>query len=473
MEEEFGQFGDLDIQELVDKFEKMVSENENYFFDVDDFEAIIEYFFEKNDKKNIGIVIDIAIGQHPNVHLFQLKRAQYFVAANKTKKALNLLSELESIDPANSEIYITRGSIFSQLREFKKSIDSYAKALHYGVEDPEEIFTNIAFEYVNLGDYENAISYLKKVIDISPANVAILYEISFCFEMNNRSKDSLDYFTKYIDHHPYSKTAWFNIGIAYNNLDLYEKAIEAYDFAIAIDETFSSAYFNKANAYANLMLYQKAIDTYRETFLYEDHDAMTHYYIGECYEKLNDYPLAIDSFKKALKIDDDLTDAWFAIGLSYDEMDESQKALPYFKKAIKLEPSNADYWYLFGDSYYALDQLEEAMNAYRKVSELNPHNPDIWLDYSNTLSELNEVDKAIEALEKGINFQPANSDFHYRLMALKYKNGLTKEAYEIFTDALKMDYSRHHRLFKYLPSLENDPAIIELLEIYKNSILKK
>ena len=90
-------------------------------------------------------------------------------------------------------------------------------------------------------------------------NEAVVYELSFCFEISNRTKESIAYFGNFLDKNPYSKAAWFNLGIAYNNTEEYDKAIEAYDFAIAIDDSFASAYFNKANSYANLNLYEKAI----------------------------------------------------------------------------------------------------------------------------------------------------------------------------------------------------------------------
>ncbi len=73
----------------------------------------------------------------------------------------------------------------------------------------ELLIFNIAFEYENLGDYKLAIHYLEKVLRFNPDNEPSIYEISFCFEINNATEKGIEFFTKFLDKHPYSKSAWF------------------------------------------------------------------------------------------------------------------------------------------------------------------------------------------------------------------------------------------------------------------------
>jgi len=237
--DDFNKYENEQSDALISKFDRMLRKGEHYFFDVEEFEIIIDsyLFSQQYDKTNIAI--KYALEQHPKTVSIKLKKAQLLVSSNHINKALDLLSEVERMEPKNPEVFMTKAGIYSQLKRYEKAIEEYNKAINDAV-DLEEVYTNIAFEYENLGKYDKAIEYLKKVLDINPENEAVVYELSFCFEISNNTKDSVAYFEKFLDRNPYSKSSWFNLGIAYNNNQLYEKAIEAYDYAIAIDESFSS-----------------------------------------------------------------------------------------------------------------------------------------------------------------------------------------------------------------------------------------
>ena len=46
-----------DIKALVERFEGMLARDEHYFFDVDEFESIIDYYFERNNLRRTKAVI--------------------------------------------------------------------------------------------------------------------------------------------------------------------------------------------------------------------------------------------------------------------------------------------------------------------------------------------------------------------------------------------------------------------------------
>ena len=111
----------------------------------------------------------------------------------KYKRALKLLNDLEEIEPANTEIFYTKASLFSYQKQYKDAVREYEKALLAG-EDPDDVYISIAFEYENMGDYGMAIKYLKKVLRINPMHDAAIYELSFCFEIDNRLEEAVDFF---------------------------------------------------------------------------------------------------------------------------------------------------------------------------------------------------------------------------------------------------------------------------------------
>ena len=165
---------ETDLKALVDRFEEMLRANGSYFFDVEDFEDIIDYYLDNQNINKSKKAIDLAEAQHPGATIILIKKARYFVLANKAHKALSLLEEIEKIDPTNGEVYLLKGSIYSKLKKSDDAIREYNQAILYAI-DIEEVLTNIAYEYENVGDYVKAIEYLKKILDLDPENESAIF----------------------------------------------------------------------------------------------------------------------------------------------------------------------------------------------------------------------------------------------------------------------------------------------------------
>ena len=233
---------DDNLKELISRFQDAYLAGLQPFFDVDEFEAIIDFYLESDMYDEAGAAVEIAMEQHPSSNGFIIRHARVIGNNKKYYEALEMLNNIELIESTNADVYISKAEIYSLMNKHDMAIEEFKRAIHY-TEHKEDLYSSIAFEYENLSDYDNAIKYLKYAIDINPESENMIHEISFFFEITGREEDAIEFFNDFLDSHPYSKLAWFNLGVFYNSLELYEKAIEAYEFVIAIDETFSSAYF--------------------------------------------------------------------------------------------------------------------------------------------------------------------------------------------------------------------------------------
>lgn len=466
MDEPLESFFDHETLSLVRRFENMIREDRVSFFDVGEFEEIIEYYFFKNEQRKAFTTINKALHQHPGSPSLLLKLAQYQVNIKKDHEALKILKEVDVMATTDSDLYLAKGNLYSQLEKPEKAIEEYFRALD-GAEYADEIYANIAYEYENLGKYDRAINFLKKSIELNPENDAAIYEYAFCSEVSQQTVQCIEFLLNFLDDQPYSTSAWFNLGIAYSNMESYEKAVEAYDYVIAIDETFSSAYFNKANCYANISNYEKAIETYFETFFYEDPEPVTYYYIAECYEKLKQFEKAIEFYQKAVALDPEFADAWLGIGISKDELGQPQVALPYIQKSIKLSPAISEYYFILGDLMIKLSRIDEGIAAYRKVIELDPEDPDIWLDLSVVYADQKQFEQSYQVITEGSAYNEDNTDFQYVMAWYLFMLGRNQEATELFTKALESDYQGYKRLWTTFPEASFHPVILELLAGYQ------
>jgi len=96
--------------ELVGKFDEMIRHDKMYFFDVEEFEEIIDFYLDRNIPKKARTAIDYAMRQHPASSTFLLRKAQYFAGVNNTIKALEILNRLEVLEPRNPDIFVTKGA---------------------------------------------------------------------------------------------------------------------------------------------------------------------------------------------------------------------------------------------------------------------------------------------------------------------------------------------------------------------------
>ncbi|MFO0323204.1 MAG: tetratricopeptide repeat protein [Bacteroidota bacterium] len=455
-----------DFENSLKRFEEMVSSNETQFFDADELEEIIDYYLQWFNIDMAKKAIDYATKQYPYNSSIKIKKAQYLSSQHHTRDALALLNEVEAVESSNSELYMTRGYIYSQIGLSKQAIENFKTALNLS-EHKDEVYVAIGIEFLNDEKAEDALYYFKKAIKLNPENEVALNEISLCFELTTKSEEAISFYENYIDENPYSYYAWFNLGISYNRISLFEKAVEAYDYAIAIKDNFSSAYFNKANSLAQQDKYVEAIEVYKETFKYEEPDANTYYYIGECYENLSQYDDALVNYNRAIKLDPAHADAWLGIGIVLDYQNRITESIHYIKKAIEINPHMAEYWYVFAEVQHKLGFLEEAAAAYIRVIELGYDEFDVYIDYAKLLYDGEYYKDCEKILAEGIEKFPNTPELIYRMSGLQMELGRKQDGMIFLKNALQLDYDKHSELLEYLPILEKDNAVMQLILSYK------
>jgi tetratricopeptide (TPR) repeat protein len=270
----------------LERFEKMIEDGSSSYFDSEVLEQIVDHFIIKNHLKKALVAIDFGQEQHPSNKMFDLRRAQIYSTTGKLKESLLILQELEKIQPFNTEVFVTKASVFSQLRDHEKAIKYFEKAIE--VADPmnedwgvEDIMFDLALEYESIHDYQNAIKVFEKILGESPENESAIYEIAYCYERIGNFDKCIEYYTLYIDNNPYSFTAWYNLGNIYFLKNNIEKALWAYDYSIIINDEFASAHFNMGNTYMQINNYQKAMESYSKCIEIDGDDALTLSYLAE------------------------------------------------------------------------------------------------------------------------------------------------------------------------------------------------
>ncbi|NQV76128.1 MAG: hypothetical protein HQ491_08770, partial [Bacteroidetes bacterium] len=112
MEEDFEFDFSEDPRFSVERYEEMIRNQDQYFFDAQAFESIIEYYVEKNDPIKALQVVEYAINQHPFAAVFSIKQAQLYLATSQFDQAFESLNKAETLEPSDADIYTIRGNIY-------------------------------------------------------------------------------------------------------------------------------------------------------------------------------------------------------------------------------------------------------------------------------------------------------------------------------------------------------------------------
>ena len=89
-EDKFGFSYEEEVKQAVQKFERMKKNNENYFFDVIEFETIIDYYIESNNSAKAFEAATLATEQHPNSVSIQLRKARVLLDKGRAVEALRI-----------------------------------------------------------------------------------------------------------------------------------------------------------------------------------------------------------------------------------------------------------------------------------------------------------------------------------------------------------------------------------------------
>lgn len=440
-EDKYGLHWEDEVKRAVQKFERMRRNNESYFFDVIEFESIIDYYIENNNPVKAYEAAALATKQHPNSVSIQLRKARVLLDKGRAVEALGILKQLESIEPGNHEIYIAKGTAMGILGDIQGARKMFDFALTLDSDDVAGILFSIVSVLQNLNYYEHLIPYLQKLIELEPDFHSHLYDLAYAFEKTEDYSNSIINYLKYLEEEPFSDSAWYNLGIIYNKIDQPVKALEAYDYALAVNNQNTFALFNKANILSNMERYDEAIPVYHEYLGIEPDSFEALNYLGECYEKTDDVILAKKYYHDAIEIAPEYAEPWFGLGVVELKTGNPDDSIIFFRKAVRLDDENPEYWYFLGKAHHAIGKIKSSVSCFREALKLDPYYDEVWLDLGKTILAENLQKRAIPLLEHNYKATGEVPGINYLLASFYLKSGNINEGATHLNHAIEIDRS--------------------------------
>jgi tetratricopeptide (TPR) repeat protein len=441
----------------------MLKTNKVYFFDSSEFEEIIHYYLDNGRHSLAKKAVKLGLDQHPGSVLLKLLKVELFIFEEHFTTAEKLLNDLEAIEPTNQEIHIQRASILSKRDQHKEAIDCLKIAMEY-TDDVADVASLLAMEYLYLDDFEQARINFEKCLEEDFEDYSSLYNIIYCFDMDEKHTEAIEYLNKYIDSNPYCEVAWHQLGRQYFVLKQFEEALEAFDYAVIIDESFIGGYLEKAKTLEILDRNEEAIENYSISLELDDPTAFVYLRIGDCYRSLNKLKKSAEFYKKAVNEDPLLDKAWMSLTDVYLLLEDYTKSLYYMKKVLSIDEFNSAYWRKYGEINIKLSFFEESIVAFNKCLSLDDKAIEIWLALSDVQYFLGDYQESLSTLVKAKKYFKEAAEIEYRLFGLFLQIGNKDVSFLHLKNALAIDFEFLNVMEEMYPGFFKLEEVKEIIE---------
>jgi tetratricopeptide (TPR) repeat protein len=464
-EDKYGFSHEEEIKQVIHKFEMMKKNNENYFFDVIEFETIIDFYLESNNQTRAFEAAAVATRQHPNSVSIQLRKARVLLEKGRAVETLKMLKKLESIEPGNHEIYIAKGTALGMLGDITGAKKMFDFALTQDSDAVENILFIITSVLQNLNYYETLIPYMLRLMELEPGYHAHLYDLAYAYEKIQDFDYSIRYYRAYLDEEPFSDSAWYNLGIIFNKLEQYDKAMEAYDYALAINDQNTFALFNKGNILSNLDRYEDAIPVYHEYLEIEPESLEAMTYLAECYEKCDDPILARKYYHEAIDLAPEIADPWFGLGIIALNSGDVEESFIYLRKALRFDDENPEIWFFLGKTHYIKGEKKAALRCYREALKIDAYYDEVWIELGKTILSDGFIAKALPYLQQAYKVTGDVPGINYLLSAFYLLSPDNEKAFYHLSKAIEIDKELFTEFKGIFPVNIKNKKVRKLLEM--------
>ncbi len=271
------------------------------------------------------------------------------------EEALELYDQCLDTWNESDELWIGKGNVHYQLRNFQESLLCYEKAIE--LNDHSLVARrNKVNLLLGMGKYEEAYRVCDEIAVLDGMEEWVWLRMAYiCMAKGNR-EEALDHLQKMLEMDDNLEEIWNQKGVLLMEKDS-EAALRCFNRALELRDDYTVALCNKASALTRLGLVDDA-----EGF-----------------------------YDKALSVEK-RSDFWNNKGVLHMGLDENLEALACFGKAIELDPSNAEAWNNRGTVLKGMKRMADALECFNNALEFCP-------DFEEARTSMEDVHRKLQSVD--------------------------------------------------------------------------
>ncbi len=340
------------------------------------------------------------------------------------KKMAFIPSAFSKDDIVNREHWAYSDSLLVKILPDAIAINSKRKENYYDVSIP---LHNMGALYLQKGELDEAINYLRKVFDYEPdytLAVQTHLNIGNAFLQKGLLEKAEEEFKKILEMNPGQQEALYSLGaLEFKKKKNKERAFEYWSrinlIGNELDESENIQQRTNTNEKVNNeakldpldfdKLYGKALSLYEnknydgaiknleeivESASPDYKNLINSYlYLGDCFYLKNEYEKAIPHYEKVISKEDGRAGIYSVIGYCYSKTNNNAKSIEAYRKAISIEPNNKLAHNNLGAAFQRQGLMAEAKRAYEAALQIDS-------DYQDARDNLNMINKYMSILKQ-------------------------------------------------------------------------
>ena len=292
----------------------------------------------------------------------------------KYEEASRSLQEAITANPDKADYYITYGLVLVELGDYEEAIIQLNKVVkdkdnQVVNENNKKAYRAIGIAYYRELEYKKAITQFEQALDIN--------------EMGSLNSDISLY-----------------LADCYEKIGEYEKSVKIYSEAIQSDVSNSDLYVKRANVYANLGDYEKASSDFDQAIEYNSNNYDIYIAKYGMLMSQGKEEEAKEVLKNALSIQASTEEDNFNVAKIHYYQSDYKSALSELQ-AVKEQ--FVDAYYLIGEIYYNQGDYSKAMTNYETyVKGVSVVSSTCYNQLALTSMKLSDYETALAYIEKGL-----------------------------------------------------------------------
>jgi len=268
------------------------------------------------------------ITTNPESEAIKMRGMSYFYS-DQYESAVKDFTEFLNKNKTNRAIYYQRGLAYEKMGKAKEAEADFKRACDFGLDKACNHIASglgglttdgggtenrtaadwfkIASDFVGKGDYENAVSFFNRTLELDP-NMTDAYLFR---------------------------------GLAYRNMQKYKEALADYNKLLSINPNSAPAYNNRGVVYWKQGKHKEALADYNKTISLTPSDYIVYNNRGVIYYEMGDYDSAIADYTKAISLNSKFAQSYWNRAVSYLKLNRKEEAKKDFKSACDLKIEDA------------------------------------------------------------------------------------------------------------------------------------
>jgi tetratricopeptide (TPR) repeat protein len=162
-----------------------------------------------------------------------------YVEMERYKQAIPFYKKAADLDTKNSRYVYEMGMVYYSIPDDKNAITMFELAAQRGWAQNADYFENLAYSYMNIGNFTKATENLQKSLEKRPYSVSVTYALAESFYKGGQYQSAIDNWDKVLQLDNKNARSLYMIGMCYQKMGQKEKGMALCDKAIEMDPALS------------------------------------------------------------------------------------------------------------------------------------------------------------------------------------------------------------------------------------------